>query len=230
MLLVELVVVVVAVLRAEEFPVGVADDDVAAFARELLDVPVRVQLTGILQCLVVVSESAYNHALQSFDFLRRYGEIPHDEIGEIKLGEFVEQLVLVFERVGVVSHDEREIRVSLRRELACLYRVAVAHHHRASCPDVADVELAAVQFPARFNSVDNHSCEVAHGAFGVFVHHGLHILHASLHVARVEARHTVEEYELVAVCTQREPFLRNLRITLHLPQTVSLESVVCRGI
>ena len=55
-----------------------------------------------------------------------------------------------------------------------------------------------MQRPSGLHSVDDHSCQGAHIALRVFVHHFLHVVHAALGIALVELCHTVEEDELVA--------------------------------
>ena len=127
----------------------------------------------------------------------------------------------------MVSNDKREVNIPFRSELARLYRIAVAHHHTSSCPDIADVKLSAMQFPSLLNTVYNHSGEVAHFALRIFVDHRLHVVNTSLGVALVEFRHTVEEDKLVAVSSKRESLLGYLDISFHLSNAVSLKGIVC---
>ena len=99
MLLVELVVIVVAVLRSEQFDVAVADDYGAPFLCKLHHLLVLVELACILQSLVVVSESAHHHAVHAVEFVDDDIEVAHDEVREVEARKLEEQLVLV-ERVG----------------------------------------------------------------------------------------------------------------------------------
>ena len=182
-----------------------------------------------MQRLVVALESAYHHSFQSFHFFSCYLEVSDEEVAEIVFRQFEEQLVLVY-GVSLIGDDEREVHIALRREFARLYRVTVAHHFGTSLPHIADVEFSAMQFSSGVHSVYNHSCQCAHFALRVFVHHGLHVVYATFGVTAVQLCHTVEENELVAVCTQWESCCRYLHVVFHLHELVSLEGIVCGGI
>ncbi len=225
MFLVELVVVVITQLRAEQLLVLVADNDRTAFVGKGENLLVGKELSCILQSFIVVAESANDHTLQSFHLLGSNGKVSHDKVREVVFCQFIEQLVLV-NRVSLVSNDEREVNIPFRSELTCFYRIAVAHHHTSSCPDVADVKLSSMQFPSLLNAVYNHSGEVTHFTLRVFVDHRLHVVDTSLGISLVEFRHTVEEDKLVAVSSKRESLLGYLDISLHLSEAVSLKGIV----
>ena len=88
MLVVEFVVVVEAILSAEQFKVAVADDQCAPLVGQCRDCGVGIELTGILQGFVIVAETAHLHEMQSVEFVNHDVEVAHDEVGEIEACQF----------------------------------------------------------------------------------------------------------------------------------------------
>ena len=105
MLLVELVVVVVAIPRSEQFLVGVAYYYGAAFTGQTQNVLVGVQLSCILQGFVVALESADNHSFQSLHLFCRNLKISYEEVREVVFCQLIQQLVLI-DRVRLVCYDK----------------------------------------------------------------------------------------------------------------------------
>ena len=202
-LVVELVVVVVAELLAEQRQIGLADDDGAALSEQSYDALLLVEGTGILQCFVVVSESGYLHEVQSAVFFDVDVEVAHHVVGEVVFCQLIEQLVFV-ERVGLVGNHEDEVDIAVGRELARGNGVAVGQDGGATFPDTAEVELAALQSAACLYSVDYHACQSADVALRVFLDDGRHVLKTAVGIARVELAHAIDEDEIVAVGSQGE--------------------------
>ena len=228
-LLIELVVVVVAVLRAEQLEVGVTDNYGARLGRHTGYIGVAVKLARVLQRLVVAKEAVYNHALQAALLVGRYVEVAHDEVGEIEPRKLEKQLVRIY-GIRLVDQEERERRVAFGNERARGDGVAVVEYNRAPLPNVAYVELSAVQRPSGLYSVDYHSGHFANVTFGVFADKFLHVGQASVAVAAVELAQSAYENELVAVCSERKTLGRKRGVGRHLVKPVGLEGVVRGGI
>ena len=184
-----------------------------------------MQLTSVLQCLVVAEEAADAHVARTVGVFDADVEVAHHKIGEIIACEFEKQLVLV-DGIGVVGDDVEEFFVALGRKFAYGHRIAVAEHDRPSTPHVAEVELAAVQPTTLFHAVYNHSSHLSEFALWEFFDQKLHIGHTAATVVVVEFGKSVDEDEFVAILTHREAFFRNARITTNLTVAVGLEGVV----
>ena len=207
MLLVELFVIVVAVLLAEQFQVLVTDDnDTRTPLQQAGDVLLLIECAGILQGLVVVAETGQAHPAQSLDILEFHVEIAHQIVGEVEACHLEQQLVLV-DGVGLVGNDKQEVGIALRLEHTGSNGIAVAEHIAAALPHIAHVELTATKLTALLDAVDNHAGHGTHRTRGVFLHHGLHVVETSLAVAHVEFAKTSNEDELIAVGAQLETFL-----------------------
>ena len=102
-----------------------------------------MQFAGILQSLVIVEESADEHAVQTVLLFNAQVKVAHQEVSEVVARHFEEQLVLV-DRVGLVDEEEQEIGVSLGRQRVGARGVIGDHGDVASRPDVAQVELPSV--------------------------------------------------------------------------------------
>ena len=203
MLFVELVVIIIAELRAEKFKVGVTDDKGARLCREPTYGSIATDLACVLQCFVVTEETANAHTVESTLLFQHNIEVSYDEVGEIKSRKFEKQLILI-DRIRRIHEQEREIDVAFGHELTRSDRVAVVKHYGAPFPHVAYVKLAAIQLAPGFHSVDYHSGQLAHVAFGIFAHYFLHVGKTSLAVAAVELAQSADKYELIAVCPHRE--------------------------
>ena len=188
-----------------------------------------MQLTGVLQGLVVVAETADAHVRRAVGILDFDVEVAHHKIGEIIASEFEKQLVLV-DGVGVIGDDVEEFLVALRRKFAHSHRIAVAEHDGTPTPHVAEVELAAVQPPTLLHAVHNHSGHLREFALRKFLDQHLHIGHTAAAVAVVEFGKSIDEDEFVAILTHREAFLGNARIAANFAVAVGLESIVGRAI
>ena len=112
-------------------------------------------------------------------------EVAHHVAGEVVACEFKEQLVLV-DGVGVVGNDEEELLVAFGRELPDGNGVAVAEHYGASAPDVAQIELSAMQPSSLLHAVDNHACHFGQLALWELLDERLHVLETSVAIAVVE--------------------------------------------
>ena len=184
-----------------------------------------VQLAGILQCLVVAQESAHAHVGGSFGVDNLDVEVAHHVVGEVIAGELEEELIFV-DGVGVVGNDIEELLVAFGRELAGGNRVAVAEHHRASAPDVAQVELSTMQAASFLHTVHNHACHLGELALRELLHEQLHIGQTAVAIAVVEFRESADEDELIAVQSHREALLREACVAAHLAIAVVLEGDV----
>ena len=200
MLLVERIVVVVAEVGAQELQVLGADEDGAARLCQPCDGGIAVELTGILQHLVVAVEAADAHASQSVDVLDLDVEVARYETGEVEARHLEEELVLV-DGVGLIGKHEDEVDIALDLELTGSDGVAVAHDDGAPRPHVAHVEASAMEAPSGLHAVDDHACHAAHLALGELFHHLFHIFQAAVAVAGVELAQSADEDELVAVVT-----------------------------
>ena len=228
-MLVELVVIIVTVLRAEQFQVSVADYDCTRLFRQPGNVCVAVKLAGVLKRLVIAHKAVYYHAVQAALLVQCDVEVSYYEVGEVEPCKLEKQLVAV-NGVGLVHEKEREWRVAFGNERASRDGVAVVEHHRAAFPHIAYVELSAIQRASGFYTVDNHSGHFAHVAFGIFADEFLHVGQASLTVAAVELAQSADEYEFVTVGSEWETRRRQRRVGRHLVKPVSLEGVVRCGV
>ena len=229
MFLVELIVVVVAELFAEQFKVLVADDNDSCAFQQPGDVLLLVECTGILEGLVVVAESAHAHAPQAFDVLELEVEIAHQVVGEVEACQLVEHLVLV-DGIGFIGDDEQEVGVALGLEDAGCNGIAVAEHIGAAFPHIAHVELSTAQLPAFFYAIDDHTGNGAHLTCREFLHDGLHVVETSLAVADIEFAETIDEKELVAIGSHLESSFGKAGVGFYLVEAVGLEGLVGGGI
>ena len=228
-LLVELGVVGVAELLAEQRQVHVADYYLSTLAHELHQLLLLLQLACVLQCLVVVAETLHEHTVQSVHLLHLYVEVAHHERCEVVAGQLEEHTVGVY-RVGLVRNHVYERSVAVVRELAHRRRVAFVEHLRASLPDVLEVELAALQLSSLVHALHYHACHYGYRALRILLHHRVQIVDTALVVAVVQLAESADEEELVAVGTQREPLFRHADIAAHLLIARRLERIVCSGV
>ena len=226
---VETVVVVVAELLSEQLAVLLAYYHAASVSHKLCHGLLTVQLSGVLQSLVVVAETAYSHAMHSAHVLDGYVEVANQIAREVVTG-YIEQQTVLVDRVGSVNRHVYERSVALSRQLSGCYRVAVGKHGGTSLPHIVDVELAAIQLAAFAHALDNHSGERSHTTLGILLHHGAHVFNASCGIAIVQLGQSAYEDKLVAVGTEGETAARKFHASLHFVVASSLESVVCSGV
>ena len=226
---IELLIVAVAELLAEQFQVGSADEQDARFLGELHDGLVGKSLLCILVGLVEVAQTGNLHQPHAFLSFDGDVEVAHDEAGEVEPCHLVEQLVLVH-RVGRVGDDEEELGVALVAQFSGRNRVAVAEHGGSPAPHIIEVEFTAVYALARFHAVHNHAGHLADAAVGIFLHHGVHGSQASLHVAVVQLAQSAYEDEFVAVGAQGESGVGDDHIGVHFLAAVGFKRLVGGGI
>ncbi len=228
MLVVIGVVLIVAEVGAQQRQVLLADDDRTRFSQEAQDGGLPKHLAGILQRLVVVAESRHTHVLDAVAFVGGNLKVSYEIVGEVVASQFEEQLVLV-DAVGLVHKHEYEVGVSLIGKLARMDRVAIAQHHAAAAPHVANVELAAAQLFAFLDAIDDHASHFRHATLGIFLDHRAHGVQATCAIAVVELAQSVDEDKLVAVSPQGESTLGEMRVGVDLGVAVGLEGLVgCR--
>ena len=189
------------------------------------DALLLIEEAGILEHLVVVAESFKPHATQSVKVFKREVEVAHQEVGEIEACHFKEQLVLV-DGIGLIGDEEDEIGIALGFEDTGCNRVAVGEHIATALPDVAHVELAAVEPASGLYAVDNHSGHRTDIAGGVFINHGLHVGETTLAVTAIQFVETSNEDEFITVGAHGESSFGEGRVGLHLDKAVSLEGFV----
>ena len=102
-----------------------------------------MQLTRILQRLIVAQETTHAHVARSVGINNLDIEIAHHVVGEVIASQLEEQLIVV-DGIRIVGNDIEELLVTLGRELTCSDRIAVAEHHRTAAPNVTKVELASM--------------------------------------------------------------------------------------
>ena len=188
-----------------------------------------VQLSGVLQSLVVVAETAYGHTMQSAYVLDGNVEVANQIAREVVTG-YIEQQTVLVDRVGSVNRHVDERSVALSRQLSGGNRVAVGKHGGTSLPHIVDVELAAIQLATFAHALNYHSGEWRHTALGILLHHGAHVFNTSCGIAIIQLGQSADEYELVAVGTEGETAARNLHASLHVVVASSLEGVVCSSV
>ena len=229
MLGVELLIVIIAELLAQEFHVVAADEDDACFPCQPHDVGLTLHLAGILVRLVEIAETREFHQMDAVGIFDFDIEVAHHERGEVEARHLEEQLILI-ERVGRVGDDKEEIFVAVGHESAGSDGVAVVEHGGTAAPHIAQVEFATMQLTACFHSIHYHAGHLADTATGIVFHHIVHVLETAVGVAVVQAAQSTDEDELVAVGTQRESGLRNMSVAEHFLVTVGLEGFVGSGI
>ncbi len=114
---IELVVVVVAELRAEKGQIFATDEQRAGFACEPADAFLPIEFLRVFSRFVVTVETSDAHDIQPVAIHNFQIEVAHEVVGEIKSGEPVEQPVGVH-RVGLIDYQETEFRVRVVGKLA----------------------------------------------------------------------------------------------------------------
>ena len=112
MLGIELIVIVITKLTAEEGKIDVADDDAPTFSQGGHNGLLSVDTAGILQGFVIIAESADLHAMKATVVLNADVEVADQIAGEVETRQLEKQLVLI-DRVGAIDHHEREVGVAL---------------------------------------------------------------------------------------------------------------------
>ncbi len=152
-----------------------------------------MQLVGILTGFVVAEETADEHAAKTVLVLVGDNvEVAHQIVREVILRHLVEQLVLVH-RVRLVGQQEHVTDVALEGQRVDLCGVAGIEHHSPSRPNVAHVELAAMQGAALLHATQNHTGHLADLALRIALDHLFHAVNATLCVALVEQTQTLDE-------------------------------------
>ena len=182
-LFVELLVVVVAEMRTDKSQVALTDDEVLTGLQTLSETLVLIELTGILQCLVVAEESTGNHSVESVILVYLYLEVTHQEVGEVVFCHLKQQLVLVH-GVGFVDEHEEELLVALCTERVADCRI-FGERDVAHSPYIADVELTAVKSATFLHTTDNHTCQRTDFAVWIFLNHFLQTFHAAVAITCV---------------------------------------------
>ena len=226
--LIELLVVIVAEPCAEERKVCLADNQVATAFQFLHHLFVGIELTGILHRLVVAQESADVHTVHPLILVDGDVEAAHEEVGEVIACHLKQQLVLVH-GVGLVGEDEHKPLVACGTQRVGL-RGVCQHRDVSSRPNLTDIKLSAIESAPLLHALDDHTCQFAHLALRIFLHHLLHTFQATVAVAFVQVHHTVDEDELRTVGTQWEPLFREFRVMLHDLCLVGSESLIGGGI
>ena len=109
---VEVVVVVVAELSSEHRQVLCAYYYATSLCGNLHHTAAGIKLSGVLQCLVVVAETADLHGVQCAVVFNGDVEVAHHVACKVVLCKFKEQSVLV-NGVGGVGYYEQEVGVAL---------------------------------------------------------------------------------------------------------------------
>ena len=198
MLLVELRIVVVTVLRAQQFQVLIADNDDACLLEQGHDVLLLIERAGILQHFVVVAESFQAHTAEAVNVFKVEVEVANEIVGEVEAGHLKEQLVLLY-GVGLIGNEQDEVGIALGLKDAGGNGVAVGEHVTAALPDIAHVELSTMETAASLHAVDDHAGHGADPTFGIFLHDGLHIAETALGITLIEFAQSADEDKLVAV-------------------------------
>ena len=229
MLGIELIVVVITKLTAEEGKIDVADDDAPTLSQGGHNGFLPVDTAGILQGLVIIAESAHLHAVKAAVVLDADVKVADQIAGEVETRQLEKQLVLI-DRVGTIDHHEREVGVALIGELLRIDGITVGKDFRAAIPHIAQVELATMEPTASVDSIDDHTGHFAHLTLGKLLDKFFHVGHAAVGVARVEPAQTTDEQELVAIGSQGEARGGDMGVARHLRESVSLEGIVGGGI
>ena len=126
----------------------------------------------------------------------------------------------------MVGENKQEVLVAVCHKGARGDGVAVAQHHGAAAPYIAQIKLPSAQLLASLHAVDYHACHLTDAAVGIVLHHIVHIFQASVSIVVVETAQTADEDELVAVGTQRESGFRHMCIAEDFFISACLEGVV----
>ena len=225
MLIVELLIVLITELLTEQRQVLLADNDGSALPQSFYDVLLLIELAGVLQSLVEITEARYLHATEPLDILDLDVEVAHHVAREVVACQLEEQLVLVH-RVGLVGNHEDEVGIRVGRQLACGNGIAVAQHDTSAAPHITQVEFSTMQAATFFHTIDNHSRHLCQLALWELLNQQFHVGQTSIAITVVEFAQSADEDELVAVCSQWETGFRNVDVASYLTEAVGLEGVV----
>ena len=223
-LFVELFIFVVTEPRTNQCQVFLADNQTVTRFQPVCHRVVSIELTGILQGLVVTQESTDAHAMQTVILVEHNVEVAHQEIGEIIARQLIQQLVFVH-RVGLIGQHKHKIVLALCTQFDDARRVG-CERNVAPRPHIADIKLTSMQPAPLLHSFDNHTCQFTHLARGVFLYHLLQALHATVAIAIVQLAQSVDEEEFSPVLTQGEALCRELGVDSHLLMTICLKGLI----
>ena len=222
---VELGIVVVTKLSSQQRQVDLRNDECAGLARERLDRGLLQHLIGVLPCFVVIVETGYSHAVDTVQIVNGDIEITDKITREVIAGHLEQQLVLPY-RIGRIEQQEAERSVALIAELHLFLLVCLGQHLGTPLPEIANVEMSAVELSAGLHSVDDHSGQFGQLTLGEMSHQRVHRCETSLAVTLVETAQSTDEDELIAVLSLGEPLGRNAAVGRYLGIALSLESIV----
>ena len=195
---IELVVVAIGILGAQQREVLLADEIGARLTQKAHNLCLMQYIVGIEACLVVITETCDLHEMDAVAFFDVDIKVA-DKIGcEVELRHLEEQLVLV-DRVGLIGKEEHEVGLSLWAEGLLCGLLVLIEYGAASLPYVLQVELAAMETFSGIDSIDYHTSHLAESALRIFLDQGLHICHASLRIALVQLAQSADKDKLVTV-------------------------------
>ena len=133
-----------------------------------------MQVSCILQRLVVVAEPAYHEPSEHIVIIEGYLEVTHYIVGKIKFRHLIEQLVLVY-RIGQVCQDINKLSITLWVKLPCINGIAVCKHGCTSRPHIAKVEFATMQRTSFLHTIHYHTRHLREFALRELLYECLHV-------------------------------------------------------
>ena len=195
---IELIIVAIGILSAQQREVLLTDEIGARLTQEAHNLCLMQYIVCIEACLVVITETCDLHEMNAVAFFDVDIKVA-DKIGcEVELRHLEEQLVLV-DRVGLIGKEEHEVGLSFWTEGLLCRLLVLIEYGAASLPYILQVELAAMETLPGIDTVDYHTSHLAESSLGIFLDQGLHICHASLRITLVQLAQSADKDKLVTV-------------------------------